>query len=98
MDPFYYLQFYFFIISPFRPFRVFKHVRSAMRSKRWCGDKAQATTNTVQAQQKEQPPKCPVLRSTFPYKKVANVDLPYVVNTQMLVEALQIVSIVVRDR
>ena len=43
----------------------------------------------IQAQQKEQPPKCPVLRSTFPYKKVANVDLPYVVIMQMLVKALQ---------
>ena len=61
---------------------------SAMRCKRWCGDKAQATTYAVQVQQKERPPKGPMLQSSFPYKKVANVDLPYVVNMQMLVEAL----------
>ena len=69
--------------------RLRKTQCSAMRSKRWCGDKAQATTNTVQAQQKEQPPKGPVLRSSFPYKKVANVDLPYVVNNKLLVQSLQ---------
>ena len=31
-----------------------------------------------------------MLRSSFPYKKSGNVDLPYAVNMQMLVEALQI--------